>query len=113
MANLELLLASCCSDSGVRLPQCALHIYHVIKDLYMSTFLAFWVYDCFQKKKYMWEYRVLLLICGLSGRFEPTTFLGAGIVRIRLHRQSNLGGMYYSLIIKTFSSVHFTTYMQI
>ena len=45
---------------------------------------------------------LLFLIDGLSGRFEPMTFLfGAGIVSIRLHRQT-FDGKKYFLIIKLF-----------
>jgi len=69
--------------------------------------LGLWL---FSKRKVNIGLWVLYFISKPSGRFEPTTFLfGVGIVSMRLHRQSNLCGIYYSLIIKTFSSVHFAT----
>jgi len=43
-------------------------------------------------------------------RFEPTIFLfGVGILSNRPYCQPDLSQIYYSLIIKTISSVHFTT----
>ena len=53
---------------------------------------------------------LLFLIDGLSGRFEPMTFLfGAGIVSIRLHRQT-FDGKKYFLIIKLFvGSFYYST----
>jgi len=78
--------------------------------VYWFTFLAFWDYDCFQKKKPSVEYMAIFLSNTIIERFEPTTFLiGDETLSTRLYRQSNVDGMHYSLIIKTFSSFHFTT----
>jgi len=44
------------------------------------------------------------------GRFEPATFpFGESILSNRPYRQSDSNGFYYSLIIKTTSSIHFNT----
>jgi len=64
----------------------------------------------FKKKRQSVEYVAIFLSNILSGWFESTTFVfGEGISSIRLYRQSILNGMHYSLIMKTFSSVQFTT----
>ena len=93
-----------------RFPQYVMHMCHTITHAYVFTFLAFWEYDCFQKKKYSREYVAPFLLNRIGGRFEPTTFLlGKGILSTRLYRKSNLDRIDYSWIIKIFSSVHFTT----
>jgi len=74
------------------------------------NFLAFWDYDFFQKIRLSTVCVVLFLSTRVNERFEPKTFLlGEGISSIRLYRQSNLDDEHCSWIIKTFSSVRFTT----
>ena len=100
----------CCSDPRVWFPQYIMHMCHMITCVKWFTFLAFWDYDCFQKNRYSIKQVALFLSNRRSGRFEPTTFLlGEGILSIRLYRQSNLDELNCSWIIKTFSSIHFTT----
>ena len=80
-----------------------------ILNLWLINFLSFWDYDCFQKKSCN-RTTFMYLIQKCQARFEPIAFLyGDDILSNKPCCQPDLKGMYASLIIKTTSSVQFTT----
>ena len=76
---------------------------------WLSNFLAFWDYDCFQKNCFISGVSSNTFDeHGLSGQFEPTTFFFyEGALSNRPGCRSDLFSTYYYLIIKTTLSVHF------
>ena len=77
----------------------------------LPNFLAFWDYICFQRICAVGRVSSNLSAKHrLSGRFDPTTFLfNEAILSNSPCCWSNLHREHYSLIIRTTSSVHFTT----